>query len=270
MNVRLAYSKTLNRPELRELSPFSMYNYETGYSETGDTNLVTAQIRNYDLRWELYPSPGEFAAVGVFYKDFKDPIQKFVNEHVGGYALKPLNGEEAYLFGWEAELRVSAISVWKALHWMVSMNGELPSPAWLPWSFVANHSRVTSMVTYLDYGIEGKLIPFEKPFTGQSGYATNLGVFYSDRRWDGSLLYKAFGRRVEAYGTGSLPDIYEFPAESLDLALGVRMNNNTRLKLTAENLLDQETVFRQDTEITKKWNTGTRIGFAVSFEPSVR
>ena len=46
MNLRFAYSQTLNRPELRELSPFSMYNFESGYSETGDTSLVTARLNS--------------------------------------------------------------------------------------------------------------------------------------------------------------------------------------------------------------------------------
>jgi outer membrane receptor protein involved in Fe transport len=246
-----------------------MYNFETGYSETGDTNLVTAAIDNWDVRWELFPGPAEFVALGLFYKEFEDPIQKFVSETVGGYALAPQNGEQALLRGWEAEMRVSFLTLWKALDWLVDLGGPVGPPGIYPLSLVANHSRVHSEVVIQDnVDALGNPIFLEKPFTGQSKYSTNVGLYYGSRLWEGSLLYKAFGRRVDAYGTGSLPDIYEFPAESLDLALGYRLGGNTRLKLTAENLLDQETVFLQDTQVTQKWNTGTRVGFTVTFEPA--
>ena len=35
-NFRLGYSKTLNRPEMRELSPFKNFNYETNLEEQGN------------------------------------------------------------------------------------------------------------------------------------------------------------------------------------------------------------------------------------------
>ncbi len=144
MNLRLAYSQTLNRPELRELSPFSMYNFESGYSETGDTSLVTARLNNYDFRWEVFPAPGEFLALAGFYKRFDNPIQKFVFPTTGTYELRPLNADRADLYGWEAECRLSAVNLWKAFDWALDL-GEVPA-AMLRWSVTANYSRVTSEV----------------------------------------------------------------------------------------------------------------------------
>ena len=39
------------------------------------TVLKVAEIKNYDLRYEFYPSVGEYIQVGAFYKTFTNPIQ---------------------------------------------------------------------------------------------------------------------------------------------------------------------------------------------------
>ena len=54
-NLRLCYSKTLNRPEFRELAPFLFRDYTIKYSVFGDTTLRRAAVENYDLRYEFYP-----------------------------------------------------------------------------------------------------------------------------------------------------------------------------------------------------------------------
>jgi outer membrane receptor protein involved in Fe transport len=261
VNVRLAYAKTVNRPELRELSPFSMYNFETGYSETGDTNLVTSRIDNYDTRIEYYPGPGEFLAVGAFYKDFERPIQKFIAGTTGGYALRPQNARGAKLHGWEAEIRVSGRSVWKALDWTMDLG---PVPALMNrWSLAVNYSRVESEVEVLNRAGE----PETKPFSGQSKYSANAGAFYGHKRWEGGILYKAFGKRLDAFGLGLLPDIYEYPPRTLDAVLSYRISGSSRIKVTAENLMDEAVEFRQAGLITQRYKKGISFGISFSYEP---
>ncbi len=264
MNLRFAYSQTLNRPELRELSPFSMYNFESGYSETGDTSLVTARLNNYDVRWEVFPAPGEFFALAGFYKRFDHPIQQFVFPTTGTYELRPLNGDRADLYGWEAECRLSAVNLWKALDWALDL-GEVPA-AMLRWSVMANYSRVTSEVR-LD-SVSGTRV--KMPFTGQSPYSTNLGLFYASKRgkFESGLLYKTFGRRLDAYGSNVLGNIYEYPPRSLDCTLSYGLSRSSRIKFSVENLLDSPTEFRQSGFITQRYNEGTAVGLAVSYQPA--
>lgn len=257
MNVRWAYARTVNRPELREISPFFGYDYTTGYAETGDTNLVKAKIDNYDIRWEVYPRPGELFSMALFYKDFTDPIQKSLAPSTGNYAIRPKNGEKAELYGFETELRLSFHSVWKVLDWMLE-TGEVPGFAG-NWSFVANYSRVESEVTLKD-GTSLRTNPFE----GQAEYSANLGVFYNKGRWDGSVLYKSFGRRLSFFGLGTdVPDVYEYPAKGVDLTLNYRFSGATKLKFAVENLLSDSPVFRQGPKITQSYDEG--MTFAVSF-----
>ena len=70
MLVRAAYGQTLNRPEFRELAPFSFYDFNFNFLYFGNPNLKTAKIQNIDVRWEYYPSKNEQITFGGFYKNF--------------------------------------------------------------------------------------------------------------------------------------------------------------------------------------------------------
>ncbi len=76
------------------------------------------------------------------------------------------------------------------------------------------------------------------PFTGQSPYAANLGLFYASkhRKVESGLLYKSFGKRLDAYGSNILGNIYEYPPRSLDFTLSYGLSGSSRIKFSAENL----------------------------------
>jgi len=264
MNVRAAYSKTVNRPELRELCPFGMDNFETGYREVGNTALIEAKIQNYDLRWELYPGPGELISLGAFYKQFHDPIVKYVFPSTGGYEEGPTNGVEAdgdpgHLSGWETEARLSFRDMWQGMVWAADL-GRAPR-LFSRFSLGANYSRVASEVHVVNQSHQVKSVRL----AGQSDYSANFGVFYQDKHWDSALLYRSFGPRLYAYAFGSIRDIVEYPPQSLDFTLSYRLSRNTQFKLSAENLLNDRVEFRQGDQITTSYETGTTIGLSVSY-----
>jgi len=264
MNVRAAYSKTLNRPELRELCPFGMDNFETGYREVGNMSLIEAKVQNYDLRWELYPGPGELISLGAFYKQFHDPIVKYVFPSSGGYEEGPTNGVEAdgdpgHLAGLEAEARLSFRDMWQGMAWAADL-GRAPHLL-SRLSMGANYSKVESEVHVVNQSHQIKSVPL----AGQSDYSANLGLFYQDKHWDSALLYRSFGPRLYAYAFGSVRDIVEYPPQSLDFTLSYSLNRSTKFKLSAENLLNDRVEFRQGDLVTSAYETGTTIGFSVSY-----
>jgi outer membrane receptor protein involved in Fe transport len=73
--LRFAYSRSVNRPEFREIAPFLFYDFENEAGRVGNINLKTAEIDNLDLRFEFYPSKGETVSLGTFYKRFDNPIE---------------------------------------------------------------------------------------------------------------------------------------------------------------------------------------------------
>lgn len=79
---RLAYSETVSRPDFRELSPAAFTNPETGKEVVGNPNLKITQIKNYDFRWEWYFAFSDYMSLGLFYKEFTDPIEAAIQSPV--------------------------------------------------------------------------------------------------------------------------------------------------------------------------------------------
>ena len=74
-SIRVAGSRTVARPEFREIAPFSFYDYELNYGVNGNPDLKRSAILNGDIRYEFYPKGGEAITIGAFYKSFDDPIE---------------------------------------------------------------------------------------------------------------------------------------------------------------------------------------------------
>ena len=68
INLRGSAYKTVNRPEFREIANFSFYNFAINSQFVGNSNLKQADISNYDVRFEFYPTANQIVSVGAFYK----------------------------------------------------------------------------------------------------------------------------------------------------------------------------------------------------------
>ena len=77
-NLRVSYSRTVSRPDFRELSPFDFNNVLGGFVTAGNPNLKRATINNYDARWEWFPGGNQLVAASVFAKTFADPIEQTI------------------------------------------------------------------------------------------------------------------------------------------------------------------------------------------------
>jgi outer membrane receptor protein involved in Fe transport len=227
MNLRGAFSRTVNRPDLRELTPLSLTDYSTVTAEAGNPELQRALITNYDLRWEVYPTHRELLAVSAFYKRLRDPIEKTVLI-TPAPAYQPQNGEGGRLYGVEIEARLGLDRVARSL-------GALAAATNL--TFVDSETRIA----------RGEQTSKERPLHGQSPYVANVGLFYGAKsgRLSGSLLYNVFGKRLAYVGVGVIPDIYEMPRHAVDMTMSCAVGPSVKLRFAAENLLNDEVRFEQ-------------------------
>ena len=254
VNVRLAYSKTLNRPDLRELTPFAMSDFMTYGLRMGNPELKRAVLQNYDFRVEFYPGYTELLAFSAFHKDLTDPIEQSVR---GGEnpVFVPENGEDGRLTGLELEARFSL--------------GRLASPL-RDFGVYSNYTWVDSKTTTgrLGTGVERSK---ERPLQGQSDYVVNLGLFNSHGRGitNASILYNVFGKRLSQVGLYEMPDVYEMPFHSLDLTFSRAFWGGARLKMAVENLLDDDVRFEMDGDIddpvTYSAKSGRKISLSLSY-----
>ena len=249
VNLRAAYSATVSRPDYRELTPFSLADYQSSYEIQGNPLLNRARIRNVDLRLEYFPpdDPGEVFAVSLFYKDLNNPI---VSQLFAGSDLveMPVNGEDGDLYGAEFEARMGLGRVSQGLN---------------RFGMSANLTLVHSLVKLAEEkgGIQTS---DEHPLQGQSPYVFNAGLYYSGGSLSSSLLYNVFGKRLSDIGGFGLPDIYEQPAQSLDFQMSHSLYG-ARVKFSAENLLDEDMVFKQAEATTYRVHRGRSVGVSLGY-----
>lgn len=221
INVRLASSRTLSRPDLNELSPSPSLEYIGGLQQAGNPDLHRALIDNYDVRIEAFPGLSEVLAAGVFYKRLHEPIEQVVK---GGSPpiLTPQNSDYGITRGVELEARASLGRVWSPLRdFSINTNA----------SFVSSTVKLKPQVSHL--GSE------EHPLQGQADYVLNGGLGYATptRAADATILVNATGQRLRTLGL-AMPDVYERPFATLDATASFRLWHASRIKLSARNLLD--------------------------------
>jgi outer membrane receptor for ferrienterochelin and colicin len=247
VNLRFAASRTVNRPDFRELAPFEYTEFVGGRTETGDTTLVDASIQSYDVRFERYPGLGEMEAVSFFYKDFDQPIEVVVKPGVSRI-VSYANTEGARNYGVELEYRQG---LGRYLEDLKRFNLGL------------NLTLVKSQVQLGDSPSVNT--SKERALQGQSPYVVNgtLAYAFPDDRTQATLLYNVFGRRITSVGANGLPDIYERARNSLDLTASTSFNHHMRLKFVAKELLNHQHRFTQAGQVTQLWTPGR--SFALSF-----
>ncbi len=232
--LRLAYSRTINRPEFRELAPFLFYDYRLEAARFGNPKLTPAFIHNVDLRYEVYPRPGETFNIGIFYKYFDNPIENKTVVTTEQPNFSYINADFARNYGAEIEFRKSFRGLTNSGfidHFSINSN------AALIWSKV-------------DLGPNVPAQDQIRPLQGQSPYILNFTLYYDDDHksgFSGALAYNIFGDRIFSVGDLLYPTIYELSRHSLDITFTKRIGR-VSYKLGVQNLLDAPFRFYQDSD----------------------
>jgi len=246
--LRLAYGKTVNRPEFREISPFSFYNFEEKATVYGNPELKNAYINNYDLRFELYPSMGEMITLGGFYKGFSNPIEAHLKDFGTGWNYKYFNAVSADVYGLELDLRKTLSSLGEqdnVLKYLKDL------------TVIFNGSLMKSSIKNDDPTERDKT----RELQGQSPYLINAGIYYQNEN-NGlmvNLLYNRIGERIAYVGDESNPHIYEEPFNSFDMTIKYQPLKYMTISAGVKNLLNDEIIFKQYEEFNLDTN-GDKVG----------
>lgn len=257
--VRLSGSRTLARPEFREIAPFSFFDYEQIWGVSGNPELRRTSIWNGDARYEFYPKSGELISFGILVKQFTDPIELRMNpaSNADRFLYQYSNADEALLYGAEAEFR-------KGL--------EFISPSLKDVVFIANATYLDSRVTLTTIGAGGGKEDRDRPLYGQSPYLINAGFQYNTPSVNATILYNRIGPRLFLVGdpTGAgFFDVYERPRNLLDLQVSKKVfDNKGEVRLTVADLLNNKFAFYDnpsDSDVSYKASEGDR--FVYTYRP---
>ena len=258
-NLRLGASRTLARPQLRELAPFAYADYAGGYLTVGNPELHRSLIRNFDLRWETFPGGNAVVAASAFYKSFVDPIEVAVLPSTE--LLKTwVNGGTANNWGFELEMRSGLGRLAPALS-ALSVNANV--------TLVRSEVNVPAVVRVYIPGEGGTDLPVvekNRSLQGQSPYIVNLGLVYAGDGTTVSALFNRFGRRIHAVGGQATPDIYEEAGNQLDFVAERGIDGRAKVKLSASRLLGSTVRFTQYDGLLRRWDNGRTLSLSVGWE----
>ncbi len=234
---RTSLSKTLARPEFREVANFAYYDFVRNAQLLGNKDLEKSDIYNLDFKWELYPKSGEIFAVGIFGKKFIKPIEQIVADGSvpSNLALTYTNPPSALVYGLEMEYRKELTS-------------------WL--DLYSNLAFIQSEVDV--NGVKRQL-------QGQSNYVLNGSLNLHKGSNTINLTYNRVGDRIASVGFQGYPDIFENSRDVIDIVF-LHKYSKGEVKLALSDLLAQPTVFYQKpSRDLIKTNNETSVSLTVNF-----
>jgi outer membrane receptor protein involved in Fe transport len=245
-NLRLSYSKTLNRPEFRELAPFGFYDFTNRFFTQGNPNLKRATVQNFDIRYEFYPGKGQLFSVSYFLKKFKDPVE--IIQQALNRTLTYDNASSAKCSGVEIEFRTLLSSIFTSDR--TTLLDDL--------TLFSNLAIIKSNADVAN--INNANPEKSRPMQGQSPYVLNAGLQYAnkDNGWIISTNINRVGNRILFGSSEYEPSIWEKARTFLDAQIAKSFyKNKMELKLNIQNILAQDLIFYQNNykNIDYKLNT---------------
>ena len=213
---RFSLSKTLVRPEFREVANFAYYDFVRNAQLLGNSNLEKTDIYNSDLKYEWYPNTGENISFSLFGKNFINPIEQIVADGSvpSNLLLTYTNPNSAILYGVEFEAR-KKINDWFDIY--------------------ANTSVMNSEVEV--NGVKRQL-------QGQSTYVLNGGVNINKKNNTLNITYNRVGDRISAVGFQGYPDIFENSRDVLDVTFLHKLPKG-EIKLAIGDVFAQPSIYYQ-------------------------
>ncbi|MGH7460232.1 MAG: TonB-dependent receptor domain-containing protein [Longimicrobiales bacterium] len=251
-NIRFSVSQTLSRPEYREMAEIQYRDVIGGENVIGNPDLHRALVRNFDLRWELYPSNGEVISIAAFAKLFEDPIERVYLSTSGTRIVTFQNAEGARNYGVELEARKRLGFLSEGLESVTA--------------FVNS----TIMSSEIEIGGSGASIANDKrAMVGQSPYVVNAGLTFApgESNFSSTLLYNVVGKRIVSAATRPLPSVYEQSRPILDFAVRTPVYRSISAKLDVRNLLDSPFEVTQGDVVRESCRVGRNVSVGLSWRP---
>ncbi|NNM76000.1 TonB-dependent receptor [Sphingomonas sp. ID1715] len=244
LQVRLSGSKTIARPQFRELIFQPYFDPDSNRLFRGNPLLIDSQLTNYEGRAEWYFAREQRLSASGFFKKINNPIETFASVNENGVVSSFANAPSAILYGGEFEL---------TKHFNLDASS---SPFFQRRRIVliGNYTYTKSKIR-VGAGDTAALFPTSLnrtvlaselfndgvPLTGQSDHIVNVEFGLEDR--DGlsqqTFLITYASDRVTNRGASGQPDIIERPGLRLDFVArqGVTIAGiESELKIEARNL----------------------------------
>lgn len=245
--VRLAYTRTLGRPQYPQLKPGGALTFTPNPDGTFEGELAEGNVDlrpfvsdNLDATVEWYFAPGGLLSAGAFFKDIKDPIFGFRETQTGVviegrtynrlFYTQPRNADAGEIKGLELAFQQQFTF--------------LPG-IWRGFGVAANVTFTDSSLTVPGRG--------ELAFPAQSDLLYGGQLFYQAGRLEAALSYHHTGRAVQSFGSVSDADTYDDDYRRLDAKISYALTDRIEVFADLQNLTDE--VLREYQAGRRDWLT---------------
>ncbi|MDF7821393.1 TonB-dependent receptor [Runella sp. MFBS21] len=226
-SLRASYFRSLNRPGFFEIVPGKVVNEE--FQERGNPDLKRALADNFDIRYEVFPTPSDLFMVGVFYKYIKDPIEYALSvDATRGQDVfySPGNYGNATNYGLELDLI-------KYFH-KVGIKA----------NYTYTNSSITTQKIIRERDANGNLfnknVLQTRPLYGQAAHVANVTLLYKDTKsgWDAQVAASYTGERINTVSQFLDNDLWQEAFIQMDASVEKSLRGKWVIFAKANNLLD--------------------------------
>lgn len=217
LQLRVSGSRTIARPQFRELIPQPYYDPDSNRSYVGNPLLVDSELTSGEARLEWYFDQDQRLSVAGFYKRIERPIESFVfgADLTTSYA----NAPKADLYGGEVELqKYFDLGGWDGF--FASRRAVVIANYTYTKSRIAVKPGDTTFVFGAASNLATDFFRDGAPLTGQSDHLVNLqlGLEDQDRLSQQTILVSYASDRAVSRGlfTAGQPDVTERPGVVVD------------------------------------------------------
>jgi TonB-dependent receptor len=217
LQLRLAASQTIARPQFRELVEQTYFDPESNRRFRGNPFLVDSELINVEARAEYYFGGPRRVSLAGFFKKIDNPIENFLITAPGIIETSYANAPEAELYGAELDIAYGID--------LADWGGFFETKQFL---ILANYTYTQSSIAVgaTDLApipgatgqLASQLFDDGAPLVGQSDHVANLslGIEDDDKVQQFTVLFNYASERVTLRG-GALPDVVEDPGLTVDV-----------------------------------------------------
>lgn len=278
LSIRFANSITTTLPEFKEIAPFE-YVSPTGQVTRGNPDLESSVDFNYDLKFEFFPTNDQLFSITGFHKKIKDPINKVQDRGSAGVFSYFNAGNEATIYGIEAEGRINLIKGDSIAGLRLNFN---IAKMWHEQDLKEERDNDGNLIRTFRYNNLSKV-----DLQGASDWIVNASLNFntnSEYPFEATISGNYASDKVFALGAPEIQSaadefyndaIIEKGFVTLDLILSKKLNNHFKLGISSKNLINPEikrtqlvrpsTTDIQTEEIVRSYTKGRQISINLNY-----
>ncbi len=225
LQLRLAASQTIARPQFRELVEQTYFDPESNRRFRGNPFLLDSELINLEARAEYYLGGRRKVSLAGFYKKIDNPIENFLITAPGVIETSFANAPSARLYGAELD----AAYTFDLAGWGGSFFENKQILVLLNYTFTQSSLSVgpndLAPIPGNTNLQANQLFDDGAPLVGQSDHVANLslGIEDTERVQQATFLVNYASKRVTSRG-GALPDVVEVPGVTVDFVARSAVN----------------------------------------------